>query len=151
MRVCIGGTFNILHKGHKLLFKTGLEAAGENGHLFIGISEGTLLKNKKYKKPFEIRKNQIEKFLNNFENKPRIIIKKIFDFYGLTLEMDFDAIVVSDETLENAIEINEKRIQNNKKPMKIIKIPLIVDEKGKRISSTRILNKEIDENGCFIE
>jgi pantetheine-phosphate adenylyltransferase len=150
MRVCIGGTFNILHKGHKLLIRTDVESAGEKGILFIGISTGFLIENKKNTKSYEIRKNQIENYLKNIPNKPLVIFKQISDKYGFTLLMDFDAIVVSSETKHNADAINEKRMQINKKPLKIIQIPLVTAKDGKPISSTRIFNDEIDENGRIL-
>ena len=46
-----------------------------------------------------------------------------------------------------AEEINEKRIQNMKKPLEIIQIPFILAKDGFPISSTRIANKEIDTEG----
>jgi pantetheine-phosphate adenylyltransferase len=151
MRVCVGGTFNILHKGHKLLIRTAVESAGEKGILFIGVSTDFLIEKKKNTKSYEIRKNQIENYLKNIPNKPLVIFKEISDKYGLTLLMDFDAIVVSSETKHNAEVINERRIQINKKPLKIIQIPVLTAEDGKPISSTRIFNEEIDENGRIIK
>ena len=42
---------------------------------------------------------------------------------------------------------NHKRIENRKKSLKIIKIDYVLADDNKPISSTRILNKEIDEDG----
>ena len=47
MKVCVGGTFNNLHKGHKFLLKKAFESAGENGFVYIGLAKGSLIKNKK--------------------------------------------------------------------------------------------------------
>ena len=63
---------------------------------------------------------------------------------------DYDAIIVSPETFENAQKINIERIKNRKKPLKIIQIPHVKAEDNLPISSTRILNKEINENGQLI-
>ena len=52
MRVCIGGTFDIFHKGHKLLIDTAFKIAGKQGHVFIGITNGDILKAKGDIKPF---------------------------------------------------------------------------------------------------
>ena len=43
MKVCIGGTFNLLHKGHKLLIKKAFEVAGKNGSVLIGVTSGKLI------------------------------------------------------------------------------------------------------------
>jgi len=150
MKVCVGGTFNKLHKGHKSLIEKAFESAGKNGFVYIGLSTGELIKNKKNIKSFNDRKKVLEHFLHqkNFLNKA--IIVPIDKKYGLTLTEDYDAIVVSTETKKIAKEINLKRKQIGKKPLKIIKIPYVLSEDGEPISSTRINNKEIDENGNII-
>ncbi|MCK5112568.1 MAG: adenylyltransferase/cytidyltransferase family protein, partial [Thermoplasmatales archaeon] len=51
MRVCIGGTFNILHKGHKSLIKKAFEIAGKKGSVFIGVTSGEVIKRKEDIKP----------------------------------------------------------------------------------------------------
>ena len=43
MKVCIGGTFNPLHKGHKLLIDKAFEVAGKQGSVFIGITTGEIV------------------------------------------------------------------------------------------------------------
>ena len=47
MKVCIGGTFNIFHSGHKFLIDKTFETAGANGSVFIGLSSGDLINGKK--------------------------------------------------------------------------------------------------------
>jgi len=47
MRVCIGGTFEFLHKGHKKLIDKAFEIAGKNGFVFIGLTTSEFTKRKK--------------------------------------------------------------------------------------------------------
>ena len=47
MKVCIGGTFNTLHKGHKKLFDKAFQISGKNGDVFIGVTKEKTLKNSK--------------------------------------------------------------------------------------------------------
>ena len=94
MKVCIGGTFNILHNGHKLLIQKALEY----GSVFIGISTGDLLKNKKNVKHFQERKKNIEKYINELGITTEVAIQPIEDKYGPSTTGKFDAIVVSSET-----------------------------------------------------
>ena len=151
MKVCIGGTFNYLHKGHELLIDKAFEIAGEKGTVFIGVTTGDLIKNKKSMKPFDERKKDLERYLLKKEFIDFATIKPIKDKYGPTLEEDFDAIVVSPETINTAEEINQKRAQIGKKPLEILKIPFVLAKDGKPISSTRIINKEIDKDGNVLD
>ena len=48
MKVWIGVTFNTLHNGHKKLFDKAFQTAGKNGTVFIGVTEGKMLHNKKF-------------------------------------------------------------------------------------------------------
>ena len=45
---------------------------------------------------------------------------------------------------------DENRMKNNRKPLIIIQIPFILDEKNIPISATRIKDKIIDENGKIL-
>jgi len=147
MKVCIGGTFSQLHKGHKTLIKKALETAGKNGLVFIGITSDEMIKIKKGIKSLEERKQSIEKYLIKENITEKVKIEPIKDRFGPSINEDFDAIVVSPETINTAREINKERRKIGKKPLKIIKIPFVMAEDDKPISSTRIRNREIDENG----
>ena len=151
MKVCIGGTFNILHKGHKLLIKKAFEMSGENGFVFIGISTGNLLKKKDNVKSFEERKKTLEKYITERGYTTELLIQPIKDKYGPSVEGDFDAIIVSPATYKVVEEINKKRKQKRKKPLEIIQIPFVLAKDGIPISSTRIKNKEVDSEGSVIE
>ena len=147
MKVCIGGTFNILHKGHKMLINQAFKVAGKNGNVFIGITRGEITKRKMGLKSYEQRKLSIKQYLYEQGFIKQTTIKPIVDKYGPSLDGDFDAIVVTPETIKIAEEINQKRITNGKKPLQIVKIPFILADDGFPISSTRILQNKIDENG----
>jgi len=149
MKVCLGGTFNILHSGHKLLIDKAFEIAGINGSVFIGLTSKGFVKNKKNVKSLIERKKGLEQYLSEKGYLNRSIIKPIFDKYGPSIDDRFDAIVVSPETKKTAEEINYKRKKKGKKALKIIQIPFVLGKDGKPIRSSRIYDKEIDENGNF--
>lgn len=151
MKVCIGGTFDRLHKGHKELIKKALESAGERGFLFIGITSDEFVKGKKDVRPFKERKKQLEEYIKKQKYLTKIEIKPINNKLGPTLEEDFDVIVVSPESYETAIEINKERKDMGKKLIKIIKIPFVLADDKKPISSTRIRNKEVNASGKTIK
>lgn len=148
MRVCLGGTFSHFHKGHKKLIDKALQKAGSNGYVFIGLSNGPLIKHKVSKQSFDTRMDQILSYLKNKDEElPTIVIEPIETVAGPTLYTDFDAIVVSEETKRSAEDINKKRKKKGLKPMEIISIPLVLAEDNEKISSTRIFHHEIDEKG----
>lgn len=146
MKICIGGTFDILHKGHKKLLEEAFKKAGCNGFVYIGLTKQKIQNNKKIRE-YKEREKDLIKFLkkHNWVSKSEII--PISSRYGLAVDEEYDAIVVSPETYGVAKEINEKRIQKGKKPLEVIKIPFVLAEDGKPISTSRIKNKEINENG----
>jgi len=149
MNVCLGGTFYPLHKGHKKLLKKAIELAGVNGSIFIGITSDRMTEKKGRIASFEKRKKSIEQFLS--EEGKRAIIQSITDKFGPSIDGDYDAIVVSPETKPTADEINKKRKQLGKKPLRIVVIPFVLSEDNQPISSSRIRLKEIDENGTMLK
>lgn len=151
MNVCIGGTFDRLHKGHKTLIKKAFEVAGEKGNVFIGVTTDDFARDKKNIEPLTQRIEKIQEYLNekNYHNK--YVIKPIADRYGPSISGDFDAIVVSSDTAKTAEEINKKRKEIGKNSLKIFEIPLVAAEDGLLVSSTRIRNNEINKNGEIIK
>ncbi len=151
MKVCVGGTFNIFHKGHEELLDKAFETAGKDGIVYIGILVGEMLKNKKFAVPKEDREKEVKKYLINNNYEKCAVIKEIYDIYGLAVDMDVDAIVVSPESIKNAEAINNERIKTGKNPLKIIKIPFVLAQDNKPISSTRIHQGEINKEGKILK
>ncbi len=147
MKVCIGGTFYPFHKGHKQLLRKAFQIAGSQGFVFIGLATSTLIKKKGPIASFEKRKSILQQFIEKEQVLPEVSIQPLTDKYGPTLLGDFDAIVVSPETEQTAVEINRKRIALGKQTLQIVVVPFVLSEDGKPISSSRIRRNEIDENG----
>jgi len=147
-KVVVGGTFEILHKGHKAFLKKAFEL----GKVSIGLTSDIMAKERKKRevKNFKLRKKQLKDFIfKEFSEKPEIV--KIEDKFGFAIERDFDFIVVSPETYKMAVEINKERQKRNKKPIKIAEIKFVLAEDRKPISATRILKGEIDREGNLLK
>ena len=151
MNVCLGGTFHPFHKGHKALLRKAFEVAGPKGSVFIGLTSPAMIRKKGKIASFQKRKQTILQFLSEEHVLKQATIQPLVDEYGPTLEADFDAIVVSPETEPTAVAINRKRAHRGKKPLQIIVIPYVLSEDGTPISSSRIRQKEIDENGSMLK
>ncbi len=54
---------------------------------------------------------------------------------------EYDGLVVSQETYDNALKLNENRVKKGLDPLVLIVIPLLKDEKNNKISSTSIREK----------
>jgi pantetheine-phosphate adenylyltransferase len=146
-KVILGGTFDILHKGHETLLKKAFSL----GKVTIGLTSDQFAKRLKKRKvnKFSQRKRNLEKFiLKKFKRKAKIV--KIDDIFGPTLKEDFDFLVVSRETFKNGLKINGERKKLGKKPIKIVKIKMVLAEDGKPISCTRIRKGEIDSEGKIL-
>ncbi len=147
-KVIIGGTFEVLHKGH-LAF---LKKAFSLGKVTIGLTSDKMagrLKKRKVKS-FEQRKKELKNFAKKkFNSDCRIV--RIEDIFGPVLRQNFDYLVVSPETYDNALLINKKRTENKKKLIEIVEIKLVLAEDKKPISSTRILKGLIDKNGRLLK
>jgi len=164
MRVCVGGTFDPLHRGHRAL----LEKAFEVGdYVLIGLTSDEMIKNMKTMKTRKFRRNFLvnrkvilscvtrsyqtrEKDLKDYLKRKKFKnfrIVKINDRYGPSINDEFDAIVVSPETEWVAYEINKIRMKNGKKSLKVYVIHFVLADDKKTISSSRVKKGEIDIEG----
>jgi len=150
--IACGGTFDIIHKGHEALLEKAFEV-GEK--VIIGISSDNLVKilGKKHPvKPLDKRFKNLKKYLEKKGWLKRSIIVVLEDRYGPPIHIDdVEALIVSEETYKVGLKTNRIRRRKKMKPLKIIKIPLVLAEDGKPISCTRIKMGEIDRNGRLIK
>ncbi|MDR2698237.1 MAG: inosine/xanthosine triphosphatase [Candidatus Methanoplasma sp.] len=138
------GTFSILHEGHKRLIWTAFDAGDE---VIIGLtSDGMASGSGKDAVPFYLRKKELELFLAD-AYKPWEIIK-IEDIYGPREKIDAaDVIVVSEETVRNAEEVNRERCSRGIRPLEIVVIPVLGAYDGGKISSTGIMDGRYSRDG----
>ncbi len=137
----MGGTFDHLHEGHKFLLKIALSISES---VEIGLTTQKLLEKKKYYSKLEDYKTRQEKlkdFIKSFAKLERINIVEIKnwdDINKYAQDPEYEGLVVSQETYENAVKLNENRERKGFKPLVLIVIPLLKDKDNNRISSTSI-------------
>ena len=144
----VGGTFDPLHDGHKRLISRSFELAGPEGQVVIGLTTDSFASRKIHPiRPFEVRKAELVEYITKNPFSSRWYVESLNDRFGSALDTDFDAIVVSEETLPTAVEINRIRKENGRRKVDIHQISCVLAEDGRWISSTRIYKGEIDIHG----
>ncbi len=152
MRVMVGGTFDPLHDGHKKLLERSFFIAGQEGHVTIGLSGDDFANRKSHPiRPYEVRRKELEDFLEESCFEADWNIETLGDRFGSSLDSEFDAIVVSEETFPTAVEINKIRRERGRRKVDIHQITCVLADDGKWISSTRIWKGEIDSHGNVIK
>lgn len=144
--VAVGGTFDIIHKGHKMLLDM---AFSISEYVIIGVSsdEFAYKRGKNIVNNYEVRVRNLQELLDKFY-KNRYSIVRLDDEFGPTLESnDIEGLIVSKETEANGRLINKLRLEKGLKPLELIVIDLVLAKDGKPISSTRIRMGEIDIDG----
>ena len=145
--VALGGTFDILHKGHMALLQKGFSISskviiGLTGDEFATKKGKSLLHN--YFQRYNTLESTIEK---NFPNSQYEISKLDNDFGPAVLEKEVEALIVSEETTEQGHVLNRLRNERRLPPVEIVSVPMVLATDGKRISTSRIKNSEIDAEG----
>ena len=145
--VAMGGTFDVIHSGHMALLS---KAFSISSKVIIGLSSDQLATKKgknlanDYSKRLSLLKSMIEK---SFPNSAYEVSKLENDFGPAVIEGSVKALVVSKETSNKGLLLNELRAERNLPPVKIVVVPMVLAEDGKSISTTRIKNSEIDGSG----
>ncbi|MFB6119699.1 MAG: phosphopantetheine adenylyltransferase [Halobacteriaceae archaeon] len=151
MQVALGGTFDPVHDGHRVLF----ERAFELGDVTVGLTSDALApktrSTDRYVRPYEEREQDLRDELRPLAERAdrEFTIRTLEEPTGIATEPQFDALVVSPETEPTAHRINEIREDRSLDPLRIEVVNHVLADDGDPISSTRIVRGEIDEHGSF--
>lgn len=110
--VALGGTFDHLHAGHKILLSMGAWIATEK--LIVGVTSSELLTRKPNAhllEPLEVRMENVRVFLRRFKKTVEPYIVELKDVYGPTgYDANIQALVVSRETVPGAAESTHRPV-----------------------------------------
>ena len=148
--VIVGGTFDCLHAGHRLLLASALKCA-KGGVLLVGLTSDSFAKKARGYKVgvFEERQARVLAFLGKLgATKTRISVAKINSRFGMAVSSKAAThICVSEETISGALEINRKRKKLGMKALVVCKVPIILGSDCLKISSSRVHAGQISESG----
>lgn len=127
----LGGTFDHLHDGHKILLSMAIYVASQK--IIIGITGPKLLVNKKYAEvleSFELRQFKVVSYLKKLLNQGvKFEIYQINDVCGPTgYVKDISSLVVSNESSRGGDFVNKTREEKGYPRLEIIVIRVIGDE-----------------------
>lgn len=150
--VGVGGTFDILHRGHKTLLRKALQIGDR---VIVGVTSDRFVKQMKKRHevhPHSVRAGEIRRFLQEEKALGRTEIVSIEDQYGpAATSPDMDALVISRETLPTAEEINRIRRGSGLPLLELAIVEMILANDGKPILGQRIREGEITRTGRILK
>ena len=147
VHVALGGTFEVIHKGHRALLTKAFSLGNE---VLIGLTSDNLANSTRRRmvRPYKEREWALRSYIDRQFPGLVYTIEMISDRYGPAVEMeDLDVLVVSDNTHATGREINDVRQERGLAPLHLVTIPHVLADDGLPISSTRVLAGECDAEG----
>jgi phosphopantetheine adenylyltransferase len=152
---CMGGTFDRLHLGHKLLLS--VAALSTRSRLVCGVTHSELLAAKdlsEFLEPHAFRTAVVEEWLRSVKPSLTYDLPPINDPYGPSVvDPNLQAIIVSEETAAGGQACSDKRETNGLGPIVVVPIALVdsaeaIDPgaKDEKLSSSDLRHSEL---GCF--
>src|SRR3989442_2351747 len=137
VRVVMGGTFEIMHKGHEALLRAAFEGRPEQ--VLIGLTMDRFARESRTRvNPYGVRERNLKRFLAARKWRP-VRIEPIDDAYGPADDLpDLDVIVVSAERHPVAVPLNGARAAKGLRPPEIRAVPMVLAHDGLPIASPRI-------------
>ena len=145
--VAAAGTFDHIHKGHRAFLSKAFEV-GER--VLIGVTSDEMVRGKHFAGailPYDDRIRELTAFLEE-RFSARYTIVQISDIYGPAVtDTSLEAIVVTQDTKKNALELNRKRTEKGLLELSIVEVEFVQDIEGEPIASTQIRRGVSDREG----
>ena len=148
--VAMGGTFDVIHKGHLALLQRAFEVSES---VIIGVTSDKFAveRGKKITNDYDTRISNLAKLLNSMSKNGRYEIQQLNEDFGPALYTNnVEALIASKETGHKGALLNKLRAEKGLRPVDVVTVDLVLAKDGKRISSTRIRSGEIDPEGNLL-
>lgn len=150
----LGGTFDHLHSGHKVLLSEAILRTSEK--LIVGVTDGLMLQNKvlwELIEPIQHRIEKLEDFLIDIDPTVDYNVVPIYDGYGPSVEVpEIDCIVVSEETKKGGDKVNQERLRRGFKELDMYIIPLVENSQENILDEPKVSSslKRMDLLGTLL-
>lgn len=146
MRVAMGGTFDILHDGHKALLAAAFRLP--RADVLIGLTTDPFARQTRERvNPYDARERNLRRYLRS-KGWTRFHVEPIDSAYGPADDRpDLEAIVVSAERAGVAKGLNDTRVAKGLRPLEVHTVPMVCAQDGMPIQSRRIRAGIINPRG----
>ncbi|XP_029642104.1 bifunctional coenzyme A synthase isoform X1 [Octopus sinensis] len=128
--VVLGGTFDRLHAGHKVLLTQACLLSSRA--VMIGVTDDNFAARKvlsELLEPLEMRMNSVRDFIEDVKPGIKVELVPLQDMYGPTItDATMDCLVVTKETSKGATMINTERSKRGLPPLEVRVIDLLDEE-----------------------
>lgn len=126
--VAVGGTFDHIHDGHKILLQTTAFCA--RSHVIVGVTGAALLKKKKYAEMLQLLSDRIDAVVKILQRHlpPHVLfsIYEINDVCGPTgYVRDINSLVISQETAAGAKFVNNYRKERGFGALEVVLVEVV--------------------------
>ena len=131
-KTMLGGTFDHLHSGHKLLLTCALLLSKEQ--IGIGVTTAELLKKKSYNlfiEDFELRKERVADFVATVAPKVKAELFSLENPVGPAgTDEQLEALILTREVEKGGVMVNEAREKNGLPPLHCYFVDMVLVEEG---------------------
>lgn len=141
----LGGTFDNIHTGHKILLSEGCLLADKR--LTVGVTDGEMNNKKTLSEliqPVQSRLEAVKSFIQNVRPNITPDVVPIYDAFGPTItDTDLQCIVLSEETRKGGQMVNDERQKKGFPILEEFVIELVEDQQHSVYEETKISSSSL--------
>lgn len=146
--VAVGGTFDRLHAGHRLLLT--VASWTTKGCLWVGVTGSKLLTRKKHANliaSFDQRAEDVRSFVQQTKpDLPELRVQELEDAAGASgTDPGVQALVLTKETMKGGVAVNEQRHKSGLQKLDLVVVDILFQSSSK-LSSTALRAADFARN-----